>query len=328
MWPTQAHQAQLVGDRSHQPPIQSRKAALCIKDAGGIFNAFDQPAEIILREPLWRDDMGELERGEQAEAKSDIAGTGRQIVVSARQERVSCSIEQHRSFATVVQFDIAIRHGATNAETGASRHRVRQPGQVRPDVAVELPDAQTAPVTTRPFRRRRFKLRPALSAPGAQERFFFRNARCRRKEIGVEHVVVVHEDEQVALCFADTTEPCRRETERVLAEETCGRLPGHVGVTRNRLVAAVVHHDQLPPVARQRLLPQRVEATPKISRPRIVSTKNDADDHGMIRCHELKARLSKNLEPALRLAVAAAHAVMRTRFSLGTANKSVMAGNL
>src|ERR1019366_2511043 len=90
-------------------------------------------------------------------------------------------------------------HVPPHAKPGAARHGLGQARQIGPDIRVKLADDEISPVTTGPLRWWFLKPRPALPTPGAQKRFFFQGAKCDFEEIDIEHVVVVHENQQLSV---------------------------------------------------------------------------------------------------------------------------------
>src|SRR5439155_9947245 len=65
-----------------------------------------QPDEVIFRQPIWRNQMYELKRRNQPDPKAHIARAGSQIVVTAREQRLSVAIKLKRSLPRLVQVQI------------------------------------------------------------------------------------------------------------------------------------------------------------------------------------------------------------------------------
>jgi hypothetical protein len=114
-----------------------------------------------------------------------------------------------------------------------------------------------------------------LPAPRTEERFVVRGANCGFEEIGIKHVVVIHENQQLSVSLADAAQTGWRETGRFLSNTSSSRVPGKIEAVRDRFIASIIHHHQFPPVERECLTPQPVEASPEVIRTRIIGTDND-----------------------------------------------------
>src|SRR5580700_5481008 len=147
------------------------------------------------------------------------------------------------------------RNVAPHAKPGATRHGLRQARQVGPDIFVEFTDNKISPVTTRPFWRWFLEIRPALAAPGAEERSFFRNTERRLKKISVKHVVIIHKDQEVPCRLANPAKARRCKAECLLSNKSRVQRPRKITAVRDRFVASIIHHHQFPAVGRESLAP-------------------------------------------------------------------------
>src|SRR5712692_9372318 len=105
-------------------------------------NPLCQTCEIIRGQTLRWDQMRELECGNDPHTKTEVAGAGRQVIVSSGEEGAPCTIELKRTFSGLMQIDIVPCRGFPDAEPGTARHGLRQAREIRPDVAFELTNDQ------------------------------------------------------------------------------------------------------------------------------------------------------------------------------------------
>src|ERR1019366_2048216 len=132
------------------------------------------------------------------------------------------------------------RHIPPHAKPGAARHGLGQAGQVGPDIFVEFADNKISPVAAGPFRWWFLKLRPALPTPGTQEWPLFADPKRRFEEVRIEHIVIIHEDQQLSRRLADAAQTGVRETERFFSDNARRRTPGKVDAIRNRFIASII----------------------------------------------------------------------------------------
>ena len=90
-----------------------------------------------------------------------------------------------------------------------------------------------------------------------------RRRRGRFQEIWIEYIIIIHKDQHLASGLTNPAEPRRRKAELLLTDDSRSRMPGKIDPSRNRFVTPIVHHDQFPSVARERLVFKRAEALPK-----------------------------------------------------------------
>jgi len=95
------------------------------------------------------------------------------------------------------------------------------------------------------------------------------------KKIGIKDIIIIHKDQRLASGLANPAKPRRREAKLLLTDDSRRRMPGKIDPIRNRFVTPIVHHDQFPSVAWERLVFQRVQAPAKVIRPRVMGADNN-----------------------------------------------------
>lgn len=224
-------------------------------------DALGKPGKVILRQAFRRDEVRELEGGDQSDTKADLAGTGRKIIVTARNQRVTSTVELKWTLSRVMYGQVVLRNVPSNAEARSTGHRLRQPREVRPHVRIEFADNKVSPVTPGPFWRRFIERRSTLTTPRAEEWLLFGDAKRRFKKIGVENIVVVHENKNLSLRLKNPTAPGRGQAELPLANQAGLRMPRKISRRSLCRRAGIINNYQFPLLSWKRLVLEPVEAS-------------------------------------------------------------------
>ncbi len=115
-----------------------------------------------------------------------------------------------------------------------------------------------------------------MPAPGAEERPLVGDAERRFQVIGIKDIVVVYEHEQLAYRLSDPPQASRRETDLILSNQPRLPVPRQIRSRHPFRCACVVDDEQLPPLLRERLARETLQASAQVLGSRVVR----ADDHG------------------------------------------------
>ena len=80
----QTHHAQKVRETTQPSSGASLDTTLRIKHGGREMDSRRQSDQVLAGETVWRDQMRQMERGNEADAQPDVARACRQIIVPAR----------------------------------------------------------------------------------------------------------------------------------------------------------------------------------------------------------------------------------------------------
>src|SRR5690349_16761812 len=84
---------QQIDDAPQRSARRHRSAPFGIEQGRGKMDAFGETALVVRGHALGRDQMGELERGDQADPEAERTGAGGEVVIAARQQRPAGAVK-------------------------------------------------------------------------------------------------------------------------------------------------------------------------------------------------------------------------------------------
>src|SRR5262245_8879499 len=111
-----------------------------------------------------------------------------------------------RALPQSMQFKVFESYFLSDAEPRTDGQRIEKIWQIRPNISIKLSDGQKRPITARPLGRRLFKLRSALSTPGAEEWPLFRDTQSLLQIIRGKHIVIVNEYDKITARLMKATQ--------------------------------------------------------------------------------------------------------------------------
>ena len=139
----------------------------------------------------------------------------------------------------------------------------------------KLADDEITPVAACPFGRLLLEDGPALSAPRAEKKPFPRNPDGGLEIIGVEYVVIIDKNEQVALCLADTAQTGGGQAEGFFSDHPRARMPREVDLRIASRSTGVVNDEKLPSIPRENLRAQSLHRRRQIIGTGIVGAEDE-----------------------------------------------------
>jgi putative colanic acid biosynthesis acetyltransferase WcaF len=241
-----------------------------------------EPALVGVVEPAGGDYVGEVQFRKPCGSPSLVEAREHHVGIAARQCAVIKPVQCEPPLVGGHVGRVGKRRGSPDTEPGpAWDHRTVIP-EVRPLIVVKRGQSKMRIKGHEPLRRVGLELRRNPAPEHADVRPRVGKTDSLGQVVGIEQVVVIHEDEQFTSRLPNAPQPGRGEADVGVDDDPYPSRLWHEHVGHGRL-RAVVHEDRLPAVMRQRLGGKMLEAPPEHIRPRIACAQNDGKQRAIHR---------------------------------------------